>query len=296
MESSPLISIGVPTYNRPEGLRKTLHAITRQSYSNLQIIVSDNASPGGDVREIVEGFSKHDARIQFYRHEINMGATYNFMFVLENATSEYFIWAADDDEWVGDDFLSSLMLYAPSNVLTFPDAILRDTGKDYESPLRVYANCKTRVDYIKAFCSTGSGYPFYGLFNLRLFHEMQNKFQFDDDLIYYGEGTFLHKLFLKCPVKYDGEASICFSTISSKPSYDLLLNTFFEYFKRVILIYSLSDLPNDIKEDVIKIIFDNYVGHTKGLISSKINDQGHIKVSGKERIKRSLKILLKGQL
>ena len=40
-----------------------------------------------------------DARIQYYRHEENKGPSFNFKFVLEKATGEYFMWAADDDEW-----------------------------------------------------------------------------------------------------------------------------------------------------------------------------------------------------
>lgn len=43
-EHNPLVSIGIPTYNRPQRLRKTLAGITCQTYSNLEIIVSNNCS------------------------------------------------------------------------------------------------------------------------------------------------------------------------------------------------------------------------------------------------------------
>ena len=95
----PLVSVGIPTYNRPEGLRRTLECITRQTYSNLEIIVSDNDSPDRETEVVVREFMAKDSRIKYYRQEENKGITFNFKFVLELATGEYFMWAADDDVW-----------------------------------------------------------------------------------------------------------------------------------------------------------------------------------------------------
>ena len=95
----PLVSVGIPTYNRPDGLRRTLECITGQTYKNLEIIVSDNCSPGPGTEAVVREFMARDSRIQYYRQGENKGPTFNFKFVLEKATGEYFMWAADDDEW-----------------------------------------------------------------------------------------------------------------------------------------------------------------------------------------------------
>ena len=97
--SGPLVSVGIPTYNRPDGLRRTLECITGQIYQNLEIIVSDNCSPGSETDDVVREFVSKDGRIQYYRQEKNQGPTNNLKFVLEKATGEYFMWAADDDEW-----------------------------------------------------------------------------------------------------------------------------------------------------------------------------------------------------
>jgi len=37
IETTPLVSVGIPTYNRPDGLRRTLECITNQSYEFLLI-------------------------------------------------------------------------------------------------------------------------------------------------------------------------------------------------------------------------------------------------------------------
>jgi len=99
IDKSPLVSVGIPTYNRPEGLRKTLQCIIAQSYRNLEILVSDNCSTNCDVERVVKEFIKKDKRIYFYRHAQNLGPSFNFKFVLEKANGNYFMWAADDDSW-----------------------------------------------------------------------------------------------------------------------------------------------------------------------------------------------------
>jgi len=99
MNSRPLVSVGIPTYNHPVGLRRTLQCITQQTYENLEIIVSDNCSPGAETETVVREFMKDDHRIQYFRQDENKGASYNFDYVLRKATGEYFMWAADDDEW-----------------------------------------------------------------------------------------------------------------------------------------------------------------------------------------------------
>ena len=93
------MSVGIPTYNRPEGLRRTLQCITGQTYKNLEIIVSDNCSPGLETEDVVREFVLKDSRIKYFRQAENQGPTFNLKFVLEKATGEYFMWAADDDEW-----------------------------------------------------------------------------------------------------------------------------------------------------------------------------------------------------
>jgi glycosyltransferase involved in cell wall biosynthesis len=95
----PLVSIGVPTYNRPSGLRRTLQCLTTQSYTNLEILVSDNSSPTGEPEEVVHEFMAHDSRITYHRQSQPLPVNANFRFVLDKAQGPLFMWAADDDEW-----------------------------------------------------------------------------------------------------------------------------------------------------------------------------------------------------
>ena len=99
LNAQPVVSVGIPAYNRPEWLHRTLECITNQTYKNLEIIISDNCSPDKRVQEVVSEFMKNDSRIKYYRQEENKGSFLNFKFVCEVSTGNYFMWANDDDEW-----------------------------------------------------------------------------------------------------------------------------------------------------------------------------------------------------
>ncbi|MHA1289815.1 MAG: glycosyltransferase family 2 protein, partial [Candidatus Thorarchaeota archaeon] len=99
MSEKYLVSVGIPVYNRPEGLRRTLECITEQTYKDLEIIISNDCSPNPETEAVALEFVERDSRIQYFCQKENKGGLYNFRFVLEKATGEYFMWAADDDEW-----------------------------------------------------------------------------------------------------------------------------------------------------------------------------------------------------
>ena len=93
----PVCSIGIPTFNRPENLAATLDMLRRQTYKNLDIIISDNASPNPDVERMCREAAASDQRIRYFRQPENRGPLNNFEFVLLQASGRYFMWAADDD-------------------------------------------------------------------------------------------------------------------------------------------------------------------------------------------------------
>lgn len=104
----PLVSIGLPTYNRPESLKRAVTSLINQTYKNIEIIVSDNASPSIEVDTLMQEFTRLDHRVRYYKQATNIGAALNFQFVLAQAHGELFMWAADDD-WRSENFVSELV-------------------------------------------------------------------------------------------------------------------------------------------------------------------------------------------
>jgi hypothetical protein len=114
----PLVSVGIPTYNNPDGLRKVLDCITKQSYENLEIIVSINATPNHETNLecilVCKEFKDKDSRINWYFQLNNIGCERNFDFVRDKSSGKYFMWAQDDDWW-SYKFIESLVTELEKN-------------------------------------------------------------------------------------------------------------------------------------------------------------------------------------
>lgn len=96
MTHPPLVSIGVPVYNGEQCIKNALESLVTQSYRNLEIIISDNASTDLTA-EICREFVARDPRVRYQRNVVNIGLTANFRKVLNLATGEFFTWACADD-------------------------------------------------------------------------------------------------------------------------------------------------------------------------------------------------------
>ncbi len=95
-KDKPRVSIGLPVYNGEKYLREAIDSILAQTYTDFELIISDNASTDR-TPEISISYANKDPRIRYFRNEINQGAAWNFNRVFELSVGEYFKWAAHDD-------------------------------------------------------------------------------------------------------------------------------------------------------------------------------------------------------
>lgn len=146
---TPLVSVGIPTYNRASLLDSRLLNVTSQTYRNIEIILSDNASSDVDVLSVIERWRCKDSRIISYRQSYNIGSYANFLYVLSKSSGPLFIWAADDDEW-DLDFLTECVTQIGQSQLIMPRMAIKyiQSGQvdriDYPSlspNLSRYNNC-----------------------------------------------------------------------------------------------------------------------------------------------------------
>ncbi len=94
-ESTLLVTIGIPTYNGADGfLKDAINCALNQTYSNIEVIVSDNCSTD-QTKKLVNSFS--DKRIKYIRHSENIGLNKNFNFCLNSAKGKFFLLLCDDD-------------------------------------------------------------------------------------------------------------------------------------------------------------------------------------------------------
>lgn len=93
---APQVSIGLPVYNGQAYIHETLDSLLIQTYTDFELIISDNASTD-DTGAICLDFAARDARIRYVRQTDNCGPQANFQFVLDLAVGEFFMWSAADD-------------------------------------------------------------------------------------------------------------------------------------------------------------------------------------------------------
>jgi glycosyltransferase involved in cell wall biosynthesis len=92
----PRVTVGVPVFNGDRFIAETLDSLLSQTFTDLEIVISDNASTDrteGICREYVT----RDPRVRYYRNDLNMGAAWNHNRVFELARGEYFRWNSADD-------------------------------------------------------------------------------------------------------------------------------------------------------------------------------------------------------
>ena len=126
----PLVSVLIPTYNRPKYLAEALDSAVRQDYANLQIIVVNDG--GEDVSGIVNSFN--DSRIVFINRKENRGLPHTLNEAILKVKGKYVCYLGDDD------------LYYPHHVSTLVDILENQTdcGVAYSDLYKVY--CKILPD------------------------------------------------------------------------------------------------------------------------------------------------------
>lgn len=100
----PKVSIYISTHNRLKKLKRAVNSVLAQDYSNMEILICDDASSDG-TKEFSENLCLQDSRIKYIRNETNKGACVTRNLGINNATG-YFITGLDDDDEFSTDRIS----------------------------------------------------------------------------------------------------------------------------------------------------------------------------------------------
>jgi glycosyltransferase involved in cell wall biosynthesis len=97
------VSIIIPTYGRPDNLRRAIISVINQSYKNWELIVVDDNNPDTKYRTLTENvmdkFIDSDKRIIYVKHECNKNGAAARNTGLSYATGKYISFLDDDDEY-----------------------------------------------------------------------------------------------------------------------------------------------------------------------------------------------------
>jgi glycosyltransferase involved in cell wall biosynthesis len=96
-QTSPVVSVIIPTYQSAETLPRALDSVLRQEFQDFEIIVVDDGSTD-DTRAVVEGVMAADSRVR-YLYQENQGPAVARNKGVANASAELIAFLDADDEW-----------------------------------------------------------------------------------------------------------------------------------------------------------------------------------------------------
>lgn len=119
-----LISIAMCTYNGEKFIKEQLDSILSQTYTNIELVITDDKS-NDDTVAIIQEYQKKDSRITLYENETNLGFLKNFEKSISLCNGDYIALADQDDIWKKNK-LELFMENIQENVLIYSDAIIID--------------------------------------------------------------------------------------------------------------------------------------------------------------------------
>lgn len=93
----PLVTIMIPTFNRPHYFKLALESALNQTYRNIEVVVSDNSTED-DTEELMQEYLANDPRVKYFRHkDFTANDNWNWARHYNNPDAEYLNWLMDDD-------------------------------------------------------------------------------------------------------------------------------------------------------------------------------------------------------
>ncbi|MCU5375938.1 glycosyltransferase [Bacillus cereus] len=96
IERIPLVSVLIPTYNRPGYFEKALCSVLQQTYSNIEIIVGDD-STNDETENVLQKYLCDHSNIIYIKNRSTLGQFENALMLFNEANGEYINFLMDDD-------------------------------------------------------------------------------------------------------------------------------------------------------------------------------------------------------
>ncbi|MGE1057719.1 glycosyltransferase family 2 protein [Bacillus sp. GMa5/1] len=96
-KNPPLVSILIPTYNRPHYFKIALESALAQTYSNIEIIIGDDSTNDETATLIREQYLPNYKNITYIRNIPTLGQFHNDLMLIEKSNGEYINFLMDDD-------------------------------------------------------------------------------------------------------------------------------------------------------------------------------------------------------
>ena len=150
---SVLVSVVLPTYQRPTHLRRAIDSVVAQTYENWELIVVDDNDTGSDFRretqELMEQYA-HDPKIRYVQRKTNGGGGAARNTGIQSASGDYVAFLDDDDEWLASKLAEQVACFQSSPdivgaVYTGTSVVNAENGRPYIASARYAGDLSPRI-------------------------------------------------------------------------------------------------------------------------------------------------------
>ena len=151
-----LVSVIVPTYNRPDQLRKCLKSISEQTYKNIEVVViNDN---GLDVLPIIMEFN-NILKINLVVNETNLGTGATRNKGVNEARGRFITFLDDDDIYYPNHIQTLIENYDPKYAVIYADAMQVNYIQGDDGPCETYRGVVCSSNFYKDKLYVGNYIP-----------------------------------------------------------------------------------------------------------------------------------------
>ena len=109
-----LVSVIMPTYNAGNFLADSINSILNQTYSNLELLITDDASTDPATIQLLKDYVAKDQRVDVVFLKENHGPGYSRNLSIDRARGRYIAFCDSDDRWT-EDKLEKQIAYMKEN-------------------------------------------------------------------------------------------------------------------------------------------------------------------------------------
>lgn len=128
----PLVTVIIPTYNRPEYLAMAIESVIAQTYTNWELFISDN-SPNEKTKNMMQHYLHKYSNIKYeYHPELDFYGNWKVCQEYDNPNAEFINYLMDDDVFLPEklDTMIRVYMHNPDVSLVTSRRLLIDENND----------------------------------------------------------------------------------------------------------------------------------------------------------------------
>ena len=130
-DARPFISVAIPTFRRPDLVRRTIESVLRQQYSDWEMVISDDEGAEGSTWGLLSEYARNDPRIRVVENRGEPGQVENTNNAMLACRGKW-IKLLHDDDWLTpgslETFAEMARKYPHAAFMTSTSHLVQDSG------------------------------------------------------------------------------------------------------------------------------------------------------------------------